>query len=134
MAITPFVSDIEMNKNIIYNPCFHVSSEDIANPRNSQYYLNSSDDKVYFYKASENKWIKVGDNSIIYTAGAGINISNENVISVQDTIFENIQKNASDIAFGDKEISANQKASVEASGILEINIMSSGSSATGRLI
>lgn len=103
MAIIPFVSNIEMNKNIIYNACFHSDNEPPANPEDGQYYLNKSDNRVYFYRSSDKKWHKIGDG-IIYTGGNGIEISPTYVISIRDEILEQINKGTQDIVDIKKDI------------------------------
>lgn len=103
MAITPFVSDIEMNQNIIYRACFQAEDSEPQNPKDGQYYLNKTDNRVYFYRTSDNEWHKIGDG-IIYTAGNGIIISPEYVISIKEEITDQIDKNKVDIEDINKDI------------------------------
>ena len=96
MAVTPFISDIEMNRNIIYNACFHSDNEPPVNPVDGQYYLNLKDNKVYFYRDDDEEWHEVGDGAI-YSAGNGIEISPTYVISVKDEVLNQIEQNKNDI-------------------------------------
>lgn len=90
MAITPFVSDIEMNQNIIYRACFHAENFEPQNPKDGQYYLNKEDNRVYFYRTSDNKWHKIGDG-IVYSAGNMIEISPTYVISVKQELIDRVE-------------------------------------------
>lgn len=96
MAVTPFISDIEMNRNRIFNACFHSDNEPPVNPVNGQYYLNLKDNKVYFYRDDDEEWHEIGDGAI-YSAGNGIEISPTYMISVKDEVLNQIEQNKNDI-------------------------------------
>lgn len=78
------LTDLNLNQNELQNAVVQNLASAPASPVAGQEYFNTADHKKYIYNGTE--WVDETNQGKIYTAGAGIDISASDVISIDNTV------------------------------------------------